>query len=242
MVADAVWPVVVIAAVAAASFGAFIGAVVRLFGRRADAPATEREATAFESALVGAEPPPGACAFDAWSYRVGARFAGRVRIVVDGERVSVAGPRVPRGLYRAWIWAQALLLGAVPPALVAALLLLEPRWAVVAVAAFAASWLVSMGGAGLWPGLGELSSVDTGHHRALAFDRAHVREVDIGGKGWAKGGLALVLFPYLRPLAAMMGQRPVSFFAPDEHGLEVRYALHMTSDQRAVELAGELAR
>jgi hypothetical protein len=230
-----------VALVAVAAFGVLGAAVVRLFSRRAQARALEREATAFESALVGAEAVPGARAFDAWSYRVGARFAGRVRIVLDADRVVVAGPRVPRGIYRAWIAAQAALLALVPPLVLAAVLALDPRIALLALLAFIVSWGVSMLGAGLWPGLGELPSVDTGHHRAVSFEGGEVVEIDAGA-GWEKGGLGIVLLPYVRAITAFARQRPVSFFAPDEDGLEIRFALHMTSDGAAAELAPLLRR
>lgn len=234
-----VWQTFVIALVAAASFAWFGAAVFRLFSRRAGALARLREGSALESGLVGAVVPEGQRAFDAWSYRVGARFAGRVRVVVGPETVSIAGPRVPRGLYRAWIVVQALLLAAVAPLAVGALVVWSAVLVWLAVAAFVLSWLVSSLGAGLWPGLGEFESLETGRFRALEVPRTSVREVDVG-PGWSKGGLDVVLLPYMRALNVMLGARPVSFFAPDEDGLEVRFALHMTSDEDAQVLAGLL--
>jgi hypothetical protein len=230
------WAWWVIVSITVVSLAWMLAALFRLFGRRADAPAVEREATALESALVGATVPEGAVAYDAWSFRVGARFAGRVRIVAQGGRVSVAGPRVPDALYRAWMGFQGVLLALVPPPLVAAVVLWDGRWALVALAAFVVSWAVSMLGAGLWPGLGELAAVESGRFRALDFPLASVSEVDVG-RGWSKGGLEVVLFPYRAAIDAMVGRRVVSFFAPDERGREVRFALHMTSDEAAGELA-----
>ena len=46
----------------------------------------------------------------------------------------------------------------------------------------------------------------------------------------------------VRAITAFARQRPVSFFAPDEDGLQVRFALHMTSDGAAVELPSLLRR
>jgi len=230
------WAWWVIAAVALVSLAWMLAALFRLFGRRADVRAVEREATALESALVGAGVPEGAVAYDAWSFRVGARFAGRVRIVAQGGRVSVAGPRVSDVLYRAWMWIQGVLLALVVPMSVAAVVLWDGRWALAALVTFAASWAVSMVGAGLWPGLGELGAVASGRFRALDFPLASVREVDVG-RGWSKGGLEVALFPYRAAIDAMVGRRVVSFFAPDERGREVRFALHMTSDEDARELA-----
>jgi len=230
------WAWWLIVAVTVVSLAWMVAGLVRLFGRRSDVRALEREATALESALVGAILPEGAVAYDAWSFRVGARFAGRVRIVVHGGRVSVAGPRVPDGLYRAWMWVQALLLALAPAMLVAAVVLLDGRWLLAALATFVGSWAVSMVGAGLWPGLGELGAVETGRFRALDFPLTSVREVDVG-RGWSKGGLGVVLFPYRAAIDAMAGRRAVSFFGPDERGREVRFALYMTSDEAAQALA-----
>jgi hypothetical protein len=120
--------------------------------------------------------------------------------------------------------------------LVAAAVLLDGRWVLAALLTFVGSWAVSMVGAGLWPGLGELGAVETGHFRALEFPLASVREVDVG-RGWSKGGLDVVLFPYRAAIDAMAGRRAVSFFGPDERAREVRFALYMTSDEAALELA-----
>ena len=235
-----VWQSSLIALAAAASFGWFGAAVVRLFSRRAATRAALREGTALESGLVGAAVPAGERAFDAWAYRVGARFAGRIRVVVRPTTITIAGPRVPRGLYRAWIVTQSLLLAAVPPLVVAAVVTGGGLLALLGLGAFVFSWLVSSLGAGLWPGLGEFESLETGgRFRALEVPRASVHEVDVG-PGWSKGGLDVVLLPYVRALNAMVGPRPVSFFGPDEDGLEVRFALHMFSDDAARTLAGLL--
>jgi hypothetical protein len=235
-----VWQATVVSAVALFTVGVMSIAVVRLFSRRASGKAILRRATRFESALVGATLPDGAEAFDGWSYRVGARFAGRVRVVIHGDRVAVAGPRVPRALYEVWIWFQALTLALVPPALAAAAVMLEWRWLLAAAAFFVLSWMVSMGGAGLWPGLGELPAVEDRHFGAFEFPKELIGEVDIG-KGWSKGGLGFVLLPYRAGVDMMAAARAVSFFAPDEGGREVRFALHTHSDEEARELAGILS-
>jgi len=233
------WQWIVAAAVGVASIGWMSFATVRLFTRRASAKAIVREATAFESGLAGAQIPEGVRVFDAWSYRVGARFAGRVRIAVYDERVAVAGPRVPRWLYQMWIWVQGLLLALVIPAIVTGAITLDWRWIAAAAAVFAISFSVSMGGAGLWPGLGELFVTKEGHFFALDFPRASVNQVDVG-KGWSKGGLEVVLFPYKAGVDKMAGQRAVSFFAPDEHGREVRFAVDLYTQADVSELVSLL--
>jgi hypothetical protein len=235
-----VWQQVVIGMVAAASVIWMSAAIVRVFGRRVPVAGILREGTAVESALVGGVVPPGSRVFDGWSYRVGARFAGRVRVAVYEDRVAVAGPRVPRLLYQGWIWVQGLLLALVPAGIVAAAVTLEWRWLLWAAALFVLSFAVSIGGAGLWPGLGELgASTDGGAFTALEFPRTSVHDVAIG-KGWSRGGLEVVLLPYKAGIDMMAGVRAVSFFAPDENGREIRFAVHMHSDTDAVELAALL--
>jgi len=234
-----VWQWSVIGVVALVCVGWMCSAIARLFGRQASDTAMLRRASRVESALVGGTVPQGAQVFDGWAYRVGARFAGRVRIAVYADRVAVAGPRVPRRLYEAWIWVQGVLLALVPPALVAAIVALEWRWLVVGVVTFLVSYGISFGGAGLWPGLGELFQ-EEGYFKALEFPRASVREVDIG-KGWSKGGFEVVLFPYKAAIDRMAGSA-VSFFAPDESGHEVRFAIDMYTIEHARELGDALTR
>jgi hypothetical protein len=233
------WQYVVATVVGVISIAWMSFAIVRLFTRRASAKATVREATAVESGLSGAPIPEGVRLFDAWSYRVGARFAGRIRIAVSNGRVAVAGPRVPRMLYQAWIWVQGLLLALVIPFVAAGAVTLDWRWIAAAVSLFFASFCVSMGGAGLWPGLGELFVTKEGHFFALEFPRNSVNQVDIG-KGWSKGGLEVVLFPYKTAVDKMAGQRAVSFFAPDEYGREVRFAMELYTEADVRELSGML--
>jgi hypothetical protein len=234
------WQQAVIAIVAVVTLGWMSFAIVRLFSRPASGKAIVREATVVESALVGGTVPEGARVFDGWAYRVGARFAGRVRVAVYGDRVAVAGPRVPRRLYQLWIWIQGLLLALVPPAVAVAIVTLDWRWLLAAIAVFIVSFAISMGGAGLWPGLGELGASPVGgYFKALEFPRASVSEVAIG-KGWSKGGFEVVLLPYKAAIDKMAEARAVSFFAPDEYGHEVRFAVHMHSDEDARELSGML--
>jgi hypothetical protein len=234
------WQQIVIAIVAVVSVGWMSLALIRLFSRHASGRAIVRKATAMESGLVSGTVPEGARVFDGWSYRVGARFAGRIRIAVYDDRVAVAGPRVPRGLYEAWMWVQGLLLALVPPAAVAALVTLDWRWIVAAIVIFLTSYGISFGGAGLWPGLGEVLQ-EQGYFKALEFPRTSVREVDIG-KGWSKGGLEVVLLPYKAGVDKMAEGLAVSFFAPDESGREVRFAVDMYTREHARELSEVLTR
>ena len=234
------WHTVVIALVGVGAVGWLSAAVVRLFSARSSARAVVRPGSTVESGLVGGVVPPDSFVFDGWSYRVSARFAGRVRIAVYPDSVAVAGPRVPSRLYKVWVWLQSLLLAAVFPALAAAIVLLDWRYLLWTLGLFVLSWAVSMGGAGLWPGLGELTAEgEEGHLDALEFPRNAIREVDIG-KGWSKGGFEVILFPYLVAINKLAEGRAVSFFAPDETGHEVRFALDMYAESKADELAALL--
>jgi hypothetical protein len=232
------WQWIIIDIVAVVAVVGMSVSLVRMFSRRAAGRAIVRRGTAVESGLVEGVVPEGARVFDGWAYRVGARFAGRVRIAVYEDLVTVSGPRVPRRLYEAWMWAQGLLLAFAAPALAAAVVALDWRWLAIAIALFVLSFGISFAGAGLWPGLGEVLSQE-GYFKALEFPRAAVREVDVG-KGWAKGGLEVVLLPYRPGIDQMSEGLAVSFFAPDEYGHEVRFAVSMYTPQCAAELAALL--
>ena len=235
------WQAALVGAVALACVGYMGFTIIRMFGRRADGPpAILREATAFESARVGAEAPVGAQAFDAFSYRVPGRLAGRSRLVVDGDTVSLAGPRVPYGIYAIWIWLQGLLLALVPAALVAAAVRLDWRWIVMTLAVFALGQVVSAVGAGIWPGLGETEYIERGRFRAVEFALAQVHDVRVGS-GWADGGIDVVVMPVVNSIDKLAEGRAVSFFAPDEVGRDVRYAFHFASDADASEFASLLS-
>jgi hypothetical protein len=234
------WQQAAIVLVGVGALGWLSFAVVRLFSAHSSANAIVRTGSAVESGLVGAAVPPDSSVFDGWSYRVSARFAGRVRIAVYPDSVVVCGPRVPSGLYRAWVWVQSLILAAVFPALAASVVMLDWRYLLWAIGLFLVSYAVSMGGAGLWPGLGELTSEDEdGLLKALEFPREAVREVDIG-KGWSKGGFGVILFPYKAAIDKMAEGRAVSFFGADESGREVRFAFDMHSESKANEFASLL--
>jgi len=233
------WQWIIPVVVAVISVGVMAAAIVRLFSRKAPVRANLRRATRVESGLFEETFPQGAGVFDGWAYRMGARFAGRCRVTVYDDRVVVAGPRVPRRLYELWVWVQGILLALVVPLSVAAIVALDWRWLVTAVVSFVLSYGISFGGAGLWPGLGELFW-DEGCLMAVEFARDQVREVDIG-EGWAKGGFEVVLFPYKAGIDKMSAGLAVSFFAPDEHGHEVRFALLMYTEERAREFADVLS-
>lgn len=233
------WQWVVVGVVAVACVGYMTFTIARMFGRRADGAAVLREATAFESARVGAEAPTGALAFDAFSYRVPARFAGRCRIVVQDGALSLAGPRVPFGLYAFWIWFQGIILALTPAALVAAIVKLDWKWLVAAVAVFVVAQAVSAIGAGIWPGFGEMEYIEGGRFKAVEFKIEQVHDVKIGA-GWADGGINVVVMPVVKGIDQLAEGKAVSFFAPDDEGRDVRHAFHFASATDANEFAGLL--
>ena len=231
------WQWAVVGAVALVCVGYMTYTIASMFSRRSSVKGMARQGTALESGLLGVEPGPGVAAFDAWSYRVPARFAGRVRVVVDGDRVSVAGPRAPQGAYRLWVWLQGLTLALVPVALIAALVTLDWRWLLAGLGVLVVSTVVMAVGAGVWPGMGETEIVaNDGIAPAVEFPLSSVSDVAVGA-GWARGGIGLVVWPYVKPIDKLAEGRAVSFFAPDGSGHEVRYALHCYSDEDARSLA-----
>jgi hypothetical protein len=213
--------------------GGMLIVLVRLFARRGTDSAVARAGEPVESSLYGASAPDGTEVFDGFSYRVSARFAGRSRVIVDGDRVTFTGPRGPHALYVLWIALQGVLMAAVPVAVVWAAVTLEWRGLVWAVALLVASTVVMAVGAGVWPGLGEVPGLTDGLMPTLEFERRQVRDVTIGS-GWANGGLAIILFPYMRGIDALAEEHAVSWWGPDERGREVRYALHCYDTERAV--------
>jgi hypothetical protein len=169
-----------------------------------------------------------------------ARYAGRVRVLVADDRVVVAGPRAPRGLYVLWIWLQGITLALVPGALVLAAVTLEWRALLLAIGVFIISSLVMAIGAGVWPGMGETVFAAEGRFDATEIPLSAVRNVTVG-QNWARDGMRLVIAPYARGIDALAARRAVCFNAPDGDGHDASWALHMLSDEDAVELADLLA-
>lgn len=236
----ATWQQIVVAGVAIVSVG-FMGAqILRLQRRRSEARATQRPGTDAESGLYGAKAPDGAEVFDGFSYRVGARFAGRARVVVKGERVSFCAPRGPSALYWFWIWAMGISMTLMVPAAAWAIVALDWKMALWTLGLGVISTLVMAIGAGVWPGLGEVPGLTDGHFPTLEHAVANARDVKLG-PGWADGGLSWVLLPYVGPINQLAAGHAVSWFGPDERGREVRYAIHCYDTAQAKRLYELLA-
>lgn len=234
------WQLVIVLVVAVACVGYMAVTIVRMFSKPAAGTAVVRPSTPVETGLFGAEVPSGARVFDGWSYRTPARYAGRVRVVVTDETVTIAGPRAPKPLYAIWIWLQGITLALVPAALVLAAVKLDWRALLLALGVFVVSAVVMAIGAGVWPGLGETVLVAEGTFEATDIPLDTVGRVTIG-EGWARDGLRLVIAPYAPGIDALAATRAVCFNAPDGFGYDRSWAIHMLSDDDARELSGLLS-
>lgn len=230
------WAIVLAAALAPLAYMAY--SIARMFPADPQGAGTIRPSTPIETGLVGAEREAGQRAFDGWSYRVQGRYAGRVRVTVDADSVSIAGPRIPFGLYSLWIWLQGLTLALVPAALVWALVAWNWRPLLVGLGLLFGSTLVMAIGAGIWPGFGELVYAGEGHFDAIEVPRESVGEVKVG-EDWARDGMQTVLVLYKRGID-QLATNTVTFRAPDGEGHDVCYAIQMLSREDAEELAALL--
>lgn len=179
--------------------------------------------------------------FEAFAYRVQARFGSIVSIKVDGKQVTVTGPRIQPGLYDLWLGIQAVLLVLSILSLVAALILWNWIYLLIGIGLFGFHGIVGGVGAGcLWE-LERLIEFGEGHKPyTTTFAISDIRNVTIGA-GWARGSLRWIIAPYIPGIDQMAKGMAVSFEAPD--GIlpgNTVYALHMASKSDANELAGLL--
>ena len=183
--------------------------------------------------------PPGS-SFEGYGYRTSSRFGSWTRITVDGDTVSVTGPRVGVLVYRLWLASQLLVLALIYPAVLATVALRDWRYLLLVPGLFFLHWFVGvMGAAGLWE-LANMTAIGSGHS-THTFPIGSVKRVRIG-PGWARNGLWLVILPYVAGINKMSEDRAVSFEAPagDILGDGV-YALHMHTADDAREHAGVLS-
>ena len=234
------WQLALVLVVAVACVGYMSVTIARMLYRPAEGTATVRPSTPLETGLVGATPAAGERAFDGFSYRMTARYAGRVRVVVTDDTLTVAGPRAPRALYVLWIWLQGLTLALVPPALVLAAVKLDWRALLLGIGIMLASTLIMAIGAGVWPGMGETVFVGEGRFDATEIPLDEVRNVTLG-TDWARDGMRLVIAPYAGGIDGLAKGRAVSFNAPDGEGRDAGWSIHMLTDADAQALYELLA-
>jgi hypothetical protein len=179
--------------------------------------------------------------FEAYSYRTSSRFGSRVKVSIDGGRVTVTGPRVGIFVYRLWIAAQVIVFWLVVPALLATVALWDWRYLVVALGLAVTHWAIGTFGAVSFWELANINAFAEGSRgKSIAFSVSAVKGVKIG-RGWARNGLWLVIPLYMPGLNQMAEGYCVSFEAPDgETGRKVVYALHMQTKEIAQSLAGLL--
>jgi len=177
--------------------------------------------------------------FEAYSYRTSSRFGSRIRISVEGETVTVTGPRIEVFLYRFWIAITAVIFALSIFALLASLILLDWRY-LVAVPLLLVLHLVFSGtGAGSFWEMKNLEAFDT-EYPATSFSVSTVKQIKIG-RGWARKSLWLIILPYVSLINKVSEGRVVSFEAPDgQTGGDAVYAFYMHSDDEATVLAEAL--
>jgi hypothetical protein len=182
-------------------------------------------------------------AFEAYSYRVSARFGSRVRIAAGDDTVTITGPRLSLTVYRLWIGVQAVLLALVFLAILGALICWDWRGLLAALVLLLMHLAASGFGAGcLWELANLTSFIECARGETVAFPLGTVKRVKIGS-GWARKGMWLLILPYVAGINRLAEGFCVSFEAPDgETGREVVCALHMHSRKDAQALAGLLER
>ena len=180
-------------------------------------------------------------AFEAYSYRVSARFGSRVQIVVGNDTVTIIGPRLSQSVYRSWITIQAVLLTLVLLALLGTLIFWDWRGLLVALLLLLTHLAASGFGAGcLWEMANLIAFIEETQGETVTFPLNTVRRIRVG-RGWARRGMWLLILPYVAGINSLAEGFCVSFEAPSgESGREVVYALHMHSRDEARALAGLL--
>lgn len=176
--------------------------------------------------------------FEAYSYRTSSRFGSRVRVSIDAGIVTVTGPRVGGSIYRLWIAAQLLLFWLMVPAVLAAVVLWDGRYLLLALALLVLHWAVSTFGAvSFWELANVTAFMEGSMGVTIGFPLSSVQRVRIG-RGWARNGLWLAIPPYVPAVNQMSEGICVSFEAPDgETGQDVVYALQMQTPEIAQSLA-----
>ena len=170
--------------------------------------------------------------FEGYHYRTSSRFGNRVEISINKESVSITGPRIGVGIYKAWILIQAVLLFLIIPSIIFPIIFGAPIYLLIILALLFLHYVISaVGAVALW----ELANF-------LAFDKdkkgdnetfkiVDIKDIRIG-KGWERNGLWFVI-PYVIPMINMMSEGLcVSFEAPDSvTGKDVVFAFHMHSKE-----------
>jgi hypothetical protein len=168
--------------------------------------------------------------FQAYSYRVQARFGSVLNLVIKDFQVTITGPRLAPGLYDFWLYAQAVLLVGCIASILLSLVFWSWIWLVAGIALFVLHFLGGGIGAGcLWE-MEKLIQFGQGKDgSSVTFDKSQVKDIKVGA-GWARGSIAWIIAPYVPGINKMAKDMAVSFLAPDgvKPGDTV-YALHFRS-------------
>lgn len=178
---------------------------------------------------------------ETYSYRTSSRFGSRVRITVEGQVVTITGPRLSLAVYRLWIAAQAVVLALVVPSLLLAVARLDWRLALLTLGLLGLHFAVGGVGAGcLWELQNVTDFVGGRRGQTVTFSLNTIQDVRVG-EGWARRGMWLLLLPYYKGIDALGQGLTVSFLAPDGAGEGQRvYALQAPAPDEAQALAALL--
>ncbi len=175
--------------------------------------------------------------FQGFGYRTSSRFADCVKVQVEGQKVTVSGPRVGPSIYRLWIIAQVILLWSTIPALLLGLILWDWRFLVAIPGLLLLHYLVSALGAAVFWSIANMAACASGKYPTVSFDVNEVKRVKIGA-GWSRNGLWFVI-PQFIPLVNKGGEGlTLSFEAPDgDSSKDVTYAIQFPKPEDTKALA-----
>ena len=174
--------------------------------------------------------------FQGFGYRTSSRFADCVKIQVDGQKVTVSGPRVGPSIYRLWIIAQVILLWSTIPVLLLGLILWDWRYLVAIPGLLLLHYLVSALGAAVFWSLANSAACTSGKFPTVSFNVNEVKRVKIGA-GWSRNGLWFVIPQFIPMVNTGAKDLTVSFEAPDgDSPKDVTYAIHLPSTEEAKDL------
>jgi hypothetical protein len=168
--------------------------------------------------------------FNGYSYRTSSRFGGRVQLSVDHTTVSVTGPRVGVLTYRLWIALMVVLLWLTPASLLAAAIVSDWRYLILALVLFLAHWGVSGVGAGSLWGIADLAAFMAGEEgETTSFASGTVKRVRLG-RAW--GRKLWFVIPHFIAMNTVPAGQVVSWEAPDgATGTDAVYAIVFPSEE-----------
>jgi hypothetical protein len=142
-------------------------------------------------------------------------------------------------VYRLWTGVQVVVFWSIVPALVAAIVVWDWRYLLLALGLAIAHWGIGGVGAGcLWEMSNLAAFVEGTRGETLSFPLSAVKDVRIG-RGWARKGLWLVIPPFVPPVNQWAEGYCVSFEGPNGEGV---CAFHMRTQEDARALAALLQR